>query len=102
MALLHIVNQSPFGSDAVQACLKRLQNDATVLLIEDAVYAARAPSPVAERLQAALASNACYALSADLMARGLQQRQLIAGIQVVDYAGFVDLVTAHDKAVSWT
>ena len=40
-------------------------------------------------------------LGPDVAARGLNDISLIDGIDVVDYAGFVDLVVEHDVAQSW-
>jgi len=42
-----------------------------------------------------------YVLGPDLKARGFREDRLIEGIQVVDYAGFVDLATEHDKVQAW-
>jgi tRNA 2-thiouridine synthesizing protein B len=43
---------------------------------------------------------AIYALKSDLDARGMQHR-VMDGVRVVDYGGFVDLVTEHDAVQSW-
>ena len=42
-----------------------------------------------------------YALKSDLMARAIKDDRVIDGIEVVDYAGFVDLVEANDKVQAW-
>ena len=36
-----------------------------------------------------------------LKARGLNVERVIDGIEIVDYAGFVDLVEANDKVQAW-
>jgi len=46
-------------------------------------------------------SVSVYVLKPDLDARGLSDQQLIGGIELVDYAGFVDLVVSHDRVHSW-
>ena len=42
-----------------------------------------------------------YALGPDLRARGLSDERVTDGIEIVDYAGFVDLAAEHDKVVAW-
>jgi tRNA 2-thiouridine synthesizing protein B len=41
-----------------------------------------------------------YALKADLEARGMADR-VLEGVNLVDYGGFVDLVTEHTTCQSW-
>jgi tRNA 2-thiouridine synthesizing protein B len=36
-----------------------------------------------------------------LAARGIKPQDVIDGIQLVDYSGFVDLVTQHDRTAAW-
>lgn len=98
---LHTVNRSPYQSDALNACLRVAAPGAAVLLIEDAVVAAVAGSLAAQRLKSQGASLRLYVLEADLRARGLAGK-LMDGVECVDDAGFVALVVAHDKTVSWS
>ena len=42
-----------------------------------------------------------YVLGPDLTARGIADVRIIDGITVVDYPGFVDLVTTHERTQSW-
>lgn len=85
MAALHLVNHA----SALPACLARAGADDAVLLLEDGVYAAVTST-----------SRAVYVLEADVRARGLVAR-LPAHATVVDDAGFVDLVAAHQPVVTW-
>jgi tRNA 2-thiouridine synthesizing protein B len=71
-----------------------------VLLIEDAVYAATEGSVAAAKIKAAMADLQIYALGPDLDARGMSAR-VLDGVKVVDYGGFVDLVTEHNSCQSW-
>jgi len=41
-----------------------------------------------------------YALEADCRSRGLQDR-LVEGVEATDYDGWVDLLEACDRVVSW-
>ncbi len=65
-------------------------------LIEDAVYAATgAPTPLAEALADAAARGIdVHVLAPDLAARGLH-----SDLAAVDYAGLVELLAAHERAV---
>ncbi len=42
-----------------------------------------------------------FVLGPDIEARGLADKPVINGIEVVDYHGFVDLVAEHDVVQSW-
>ena len=57
--------------------------------------------PNNEMTQQALAKHQIYALRADLQARGISPDNMIEGISLVDYDGFVKLATEHDKLQSW-
>jgi tRNA 2-thiouridine synthesizing protein B len=98
--MLHIVNKSPFAAGSLDTCLRVAQSGAAVLLIEDGIYAAVAGTDSAERLRPGTNGLRLYALGPDIDARGMQERML-AGIERVDYAGFVDLVTTHSTVQSW-
>ena len=95
MATLHLINKSPNGSDAFEACLRVIAAEDVILLIEDGVYAGLAGTESA-RVLAGVGS----ALIADLDARGLQER-LGKGISTVDDSGFVELCTRCDRVMSW-
>jgi len=70
-------------------------------LLEDGVYAALADGAAAKRLVMLLRSHAVYALAPDLAARGLADAALVAGVQTVDYGGFVDLAAEHSSVIAW-
>ncbi len=70
-----------------------------ILLLEDGVYAAMSGSSKSSVIEEAVKGGTeVFALSADLKARALTS--LIDGVQITDYAGFVDLVEKH-KIHSW-
>jgi tRNA 2-thiouridine synthesizing protein B len=100
MPMLHTVNKSPFEHQTLEACLRFARPGSSVLLIEDGVYAAAKGTAVSARLEEALKTVKVYALVADLAARGMQNR-VMDGVRLVDYGGFVDLVTGHDAVQSW-
>ena len=98
--MLHIVNKSPEQSGALQSCLRVAQGGDSVLLIEDAVYAASEAAAARCGLAEARKRLKLHVLMPDLEARGMAAR-VAAGIEAVDYAGFVDLVAGHSTNQSW-
>ncbi len=98
--MLHIVNKSATERNSLESALRLATKGSAVLLIEDAVYAATTGSAAATKVQAAMADLQVYALGPDLDARGMSAR-VLDGVKVVDYGGFVDLVTEHNSCQSW-
>jgi tRNA 2-thiouridine synthesizing protein B len=93
MTTLHLVARSPARSDALEACLRSMAPGDALLLIEDGVYGALPD-------QSGPDEGACHVLEEDVRARGLEGR-LRSGVTLVDYAGFVELVAAHERTLSW-
>lgn len=98
--MLHTVNKSPYTKNSLDACLRLAKEGSAILLIEDGVYAAVTGSEITSKIEAAMKKFTFYALGADLDARGIQDR-VIEGINVVDYAGFVDLAVENSSVQSW-
>ncbi|MDP3513634.1 MAG: sulfurtransferase complex subunit TusB [Sulfuritalea sp.] len=98
--MLHIVNKSPAERNALESCLRVVQEGGAILLIEDAVYAATRGNAAENHLRDALSRFKVYALTPDLEARGMGDR-VMAGVTTVDYGGFVDLVAEHKNCQSW-
>jgi len=99
--MLHIVNKSPGERATLASCLAHARPGHSVLLIEDAVYAATKGHEAAARLGTALAAAVkVYVLMPDLEARA-RAGALLDGIVPVDYRGFVDLVTQNPRVQSW-
>ena len=99
--LLHTVNKSPFEKGSLDTCLRLAKQGSTILLIEDAVYAAIQGTVIEGKMSEAIKRYSVCALRSDLKARGLDEGRLLSGIKVVDYGGFVDLVAEHDAVQSW-
>lgn len=94
--MLHIVNKSPTQSAALSSCLRLAQPGATLLLIEDGIYAATTGAGMAQALKP---FKVCV-LQPDAQARGMAGR-LIEGVESIGYEGFVDLVVGHTNNQSW-
>ncbi len=94
--MLFTVNKSPFLFGNYESCLRAAPAGAPILLYEDGVYAAATGTRVEPLTRHALIEHPVYALDADIKARGVAR--LVTGVQVIDYAGFVELVEQHNVA----
>ncbi len=101
MSDLHTVNKSPFEKNSLDTCLRLSKAGSSILLYEDGVYAALAGTAASGKIAGALADRKVYVLEPDYRARGLKSDRLIEGVEMVDYAGFVDLVESCDKVQAW-
>ncbi len=101
MSILHTVNKSPYDRNTLESCLKLASNGCAILLIEDGIYGGLKAGSKASLLQDAVGDKKVFILGPDLKARGIEADRIIEGIEIVDYAGFVDLAAEHDKVSAW-
>ena len=97
MSMLHLVNKSPYENGNLNTASSIMSDGDVLLLIEDAVYGA----VKAGKASAMLAGHTVSVLGPDLAARGISEDKLADGVDVIYYAGFVDLVESNDKVQSW-
>jgi tRNA 2-thiouridine synthesizing protein B len=97
MSMLHLVNKSPYENNNLNTASSIMKSGDALLLIEDAVYAAVKSG----KASAMLAGHTVSVMGPDLAARGITEDKLADGVNVVDYAGFVELVEENDKVQSW-
>jgi len=99
MPMLHILNRSPNMRSSLQSCLRVIQKSDAIILIEDAVIAAKKDNHTE-----AFINNAMnvFVLEPDLKARGIQADQVIQGIELVDYKGFVKLTVKYNGVQTWS
>ena len=97
MAMLHLVNKSPYDACSLNTASTIMKDGDHLLLIEDGVYGAMKNGKAASLLKGLKVA----VLGPDLAARGITEDKLLDGVDVIDYSGFVDLVTANDKVQSW-
>jgi len=100
MSTLHTVNKSPFEKSSLDSCLGCAKAGSSVLLYEDAVYGAMKGTAFADKIAAATGVK-CFVLGPDLKARGVAEDKVADGIEIVDYAGFVNLAVENDKVQAW-
>jgi tRNA 2-thiouridine synthesizing protein B len=98
--LLHTVNKSPFQTNSLESCLGHAKDGSSILLIEDGVYGALKGSNFSPKVEKAIKSKKVYALGPDLKTRGIAD-SVLDGVQVVDYAGFVDLTAEASQVQAW-
>lgn len=101
MSMVHTVNKSPFQTNALRSCLGHARKGDVVLLIEDGVLAALKGTTASAEIWSRRVDIKFCVLAPDLAARGLAKDRLIDGIALVDYGGFVDLVTQHKSTQAW-
>ena len=101
MSTLHTVNKSPFATQALLSCLNHAKAGDAILMIEDGVYGGLNGTGLTEIIAEFGKNVSLYVLSPDLAARGVDAGRLIGGVEGVDYDGFVDLVTKHDRTQAW-
>ncbi len=101
MSLLHIVNKSPGEKHSLAQCIDRMLPGSTLLLIEDGVVAALAHADAAALIECVPTDCQVAVLQPDLVLRGLADKPLQAGVNRVDYNGFVELTLAHSAVSSW-
>ncbi|GAM72222.1 tRNA 5-methylaminomethyl-2-thiouridine synthase tusB [Vibrio sp. JCM 19236] len=90
--MLHIVS----NLDALKQATEYASSKDEFLLVQNAVYAVNPKHFAHSKLNA----HNSFALSADVEARGLLEKADSA-IELVDFAGFVDLTAEHSKSITW-
>ncbi|CAA7620839.1 sulfurtransferase complex subunit TusB [Magnetospirillum sp. UT-4] len=101
MSILHTVNKSPFERANLSSCLGHANAGDAIMLYEDAVIAAMNGTAFAARIADAAKGCKICVLGADLKARGLDPANVVAGVSVIDYAGFVDLAADNASVNAW-
>lgn len=96
--MLHIINKSPFLNGALESCIRFLNDGDTLILIEDAVYAAMTDTDKSNLIEDIAENYKVYATSADLSARGIDR--IIGSVEKASYEDFVDLIE-KEPTQSW-
>ncbi len=89
---VHLIQKSPFASDAMDACLRICHESDVIILMNDAVYAASLPRM--------WPTKRVYALAEDLASRGISD-SIDAAISSIDYKELVELCSQHQHSQSW-
>jgi len=94
--MLHIVTHHQF---VVQ--FERITKGDAILFLADSILSLHKKGQFKDYFSVWTTDFACYVLQADMLARGLRENELIAGLQIIDYSGFVDLTVAHKVIKTW-
>ncbi|ALB23455.1 tRNA 2-thiouridine synthesizing protein B [Piscirickettsia salmonis] len=98
MTTLHLIQSSPYQSSALSRCLTQLENQDGILLLENGVYGACNAYSLSTQIHPL--SSPCFALRADLTARGITDTDPM--ITMIDYQAFVDLIAQFDNSLTWS
>ena len=95
--MLHIISTN---SDH-EVLFQRIDKGDSLLFVANAVLSLHKNSQSAKTISAYCQDFECYALAADLLARGLALDKTPPEITIVDYQGFVSLTVEHAVIKSW-
>ena len=95
--MLHLIFQSPIET----AILERMGVGDVAVFLENAVLRVLKKSSLSANLTQQLASNRLCVLSDDIAVRGIAADELTHGVEVIDYAGLVELTVQHPLIQSW-
>lgn len=96
--MLHLIFQSPIEA----AILKRIDSGDVVVFLENAVLQTLQNSVIGITLTQQLGSNRLCVLSDDIAVRGISPDELVKGIEMIDYAGLVELTVDNPVIQSWS
>lgn len=96
--MLHLIFQSPIEV----AVLERIESGDVVVFLENAVLCVLQNSAISDALTRQLGKNRFCVLSDDIAIRGIITDELVKGLEVIDYAGLVELATDNPVIQSWT
>jgi len=99
--MLHTINKSPFERNNMDSCFNHAVSGSAILFYEDGVYAALKGTAVSDRVAAKAKDLKVCVLGEDLTARGMSHDQVLDGVKVVDYGGFVDLAADYGTVQAW-
>ncbi|MFK8067861.1 MAG: sulfurtransferase complex subunit TusB [Gammaproteobacteria bacterium] len=99
MTTLHIINSLPMMRSCLQQCLSVIQKNDAIILIENAVIAAKKNNQNEELIKN---NKNVFVLQADLKARAIKPDQIINNVELVDYSGFVKLTVKYNNTLTWS
>lgn len=95
--MLHLIFQSPIDP----VILDRMASGDVAVFLESAVLGVLQKGRVADVLSSKLNNNRLCVLSEDMAIRGILEPELVAGLEVIDYAGLVNLTIENPLIQSW-
>lgn len=95
--MLHLIFQSPVDV----AILERMATGDAAVFLESGVLNVLKDGRVAGEIGSRLEANRFYVLSDDMAVRGIQETEIIPGLEVINYSGLVKLTVEHSPIQSW-
>lgn len=95
--MLHLIFQSPLDI----AVLERMDSGDVAVFLESAVLGVLKKGKLADVLATKVGSNRLCVLSEDMAIRGILASELVIGLEVIDYSGFVNLAVENQLIQSW-
>lgn len=95
--MLHLIYQSPLES----ATLQRIAISDSVLFMENALLRLLKASTQAAKLKEMTMRYSLFVLEDEIQIRGISADELVKGIQIIDYQGFVTLTLKHALIHTW-
>jgi len=96
--MLHLIFQSPIDS----ALLQRIDKGDDVVFFENSIFQMYKGALLSDELQQMLSSRVyLYVLAVEIEARGIEQKELITGVKVIDYAALVELTEDNKVVRTW-
>lgn len=96
--MLYLISQSPIDL----AIFERLGVGDDVLFLGKAVLNLLQKGSLSKVLTPLLEQHQLYALADDLEVRGINSAELLKGLLVIDYIGFVDLTIKNPLIQTWS
>lgn len=94
--MLFTINKPILSSNSFNSALQIATKDSPFLLYEDGVFNALPGSEAEGTVRKAMQTHPVFAIDVDLQARGI--KNVIEGIDIISYDGFVQLLEEHDVA----
>jgi len=96
--MLHLIFQSPINS----ALLQRIDKGDDVVFFENSIFQIYKGALLNDEFQQILSSRVyLYVLAVDMEVRGIEQEELITGVEVIDYAALVELTENNKVVRTW-
>ncbi len=95
---LHFVSTSPFTSSALADCLRVVNDNDCVILIENGVWAINGDQTWQRQLLTLCDHHHVYVLAEDAALRGIH---VLPPFELIDYERMVAVTCEHTRSISW-
>jgi tRNA 2-thiouridine synthesizing protein B len=95
--MLHFIFQSPIET----ATIERMDSGDVAVFFENSLFQLCGTGPLAELLTNKLKNQRFCVLSDDLAVRGITKNELVAGLEIIDYADLVSLTVDNPLIQTW-